>query len=334
MKLIFISQRLRSAASLWCLSLVTFGAIAGDLPSESFQVKEEETQLARRLALRELVEPPYEYSLGAGYRRDDLSWSIAGGGINVASEVRWKKTVIAQLRAAGKVYLGGGWLIRGTYSTGAVKSGSNQDSDYGGNNRTQEYSRSNNTTGGAVRDLSIGLGRRIEMLRSVGEDAIRITPLAGLSIHEQSLTMYDGHQTIPAHGPINGLQNSYATRWKGSWLGLDALFSLTANFSLNSTVEYHWVDYSAEADWNLRSDFAHPVSFRHVARGQGTSIAVGASYRFNRNFLANALLDRQKWNTNPGYDQTNFSTGVVNYYTLNPVSWDSTSLYLSAVYQF
>lgn len=316
------------------LASVSDDSFADDSSTKFFQVKEEDTQLARRFAVRESVEPPFEYSLSAGYRKDNLSWSIADGGVNVASEVSWKKTAIAQLRAAGKLNLGRGWLVRGIYSTGAVRSGNNQDSDYGGSNRTQEYSRSNNKTGGAVRDLSIGVGRNIRALDLESGGAMYVAPLAGLSIHQQRLTMYDGNQTIPASGAISGLNNSYNTQWKGSWLGVDALLEPGGNISLKATVEHHWVDYSAEADWNLRSDLSHPVSFKHVARGRGVLISAGASYQFSRNFLMNASIERQKWNTYSGYDQTNFSYGATGYYTLNPVSWDSRVFSLGAVYQF
>jgi hypothetical protein len=158
--------------------------------------------------------------------------------------------------------------------------------------------------------------------------------LAGLSIHQQSLTMYDGQQTVPANGTITGLNNSYDAQWKGSWLGVDALLGLGENISFNATVEFHKVDYSAEANWNLRADFAHPVSFRHVAKGYGILTSVGLSYRFTRNFLMNATFERQKWNTYAGYDQTNFSYGATNYYTLNPVSLDSSALLFGAVYRF
>jgi hypothetical protein len=337
MKKIMRPQQFSSFTLAWCcfsLAIIPVISFADDTAVKSFQIKDEDTQLSKRFAVRESIESPFEYSLGAGYRKDNLSWSIADGGVNVASEVSWKKTVIAQLRAAGKLKLGSGWLIRGNYSTGAVKSGNNRDSDYGGSNRTLEYSRSDNKTGGAVHDASIGLGRNIRLFDLESGGAMYVAPLAGLSIHQQSLTMYDGNQTTPANGAFAGLNNGYDTQWKGSWLGMDALLGLGGNMSLNCTVEHHWVNYSAEADWNLRSDLAHPVSFKHVARGRGVLVSGGASYRFSRNFLLNASLERQKWNTHTGYDQTNFSYGATRYYTLNPVSWDSRTFSLGAVYQF
>lgn len=337
MKMIMERQRLCLVTlALCCFSLIFApdDSFAGNSITESFHVKEEETQLAKRLAVRDLAEPPFEFSLGAGYRKDNLNWSIANGGVNIASEVNWKNTVIAQLRAAAKLNLAGGWLLRGIYTTGAVKSGSNRDSDYAGSDRTGEFSRSDNKTGGAVHDVSIGLGRKTQLFDFAAGGAMHVAPLAGLSIHQQSMTMYDGVQTIPANGALTGLQNSYTTQWKGSWLGMDALLGLGGNISLNATVEYHWVDYSAEADWNLRSDLAHPVSFRHVAKGRGTLLSLGARYRFSRNFVLNTSLERQKWNTYMGHAQTNFSYGAANYFTLNHVSLDSRSFFLEAVYQF
>lgn len=334
---VFILKRCHAVALVMCCfmpALIPKDSFADDSLPQSLQVKEEETQLARRFAVRESVESPFEYSLSAGYRKDNLSWSIADGGINVASEVSWKNTVIAQLRATGKLNLGSDWLLRGIYTTGAVKSGSNRDSDYAGSNRTQEYSRSDNKTGGAVRDVSIGLGRKFHLFDFASGGAMYVVPLAGLSIHQQSLSMYDGQQTIPANWALTGLNNSYDTQWKGSWLGMDALLGVSENISLTGTAEYHWVNYLAEANWNLRSDFAHPVSFRHVANGHGVLASFGGTYRFSRNFLMNVSLERQKWNTNTGYDQTNFSYGATNYYTLNSVNWDSTSFFLGAVYRF
>ena len=334
---IFVPNRFYAVAFAVCCITQAFipeDSFADDTPTNSFQVKEEETQLAKRFAERESVEPLFEYSLGAGYRKDNLNWNIAVGGVNVASEVSWKGAVIAQLRAAGKVNLGGDWLVRGMYITGAVWSGGNQDSDYAGNNRTQEYSRSNNKTGGTVHDISIGIGKKIRLFDLASGRVMYVVPLAGYSIHQQNMTMYDGRQTIPAYGALSGLQNTYDTRWKGAWLGMDALLGLGKNISLNATLEYHRVDYSAEANWNLRNDFAHPVSFRHFAKGNGILANIGASYGFSRNFSMNASFEKQKWKTHSGYDQTNLSYGATNYYTLNPVSWDSTSLFLAAVYRF
>lgn len=146
---LFLKRLQGVALVLCCFSLIFLpdNSFSGELLTEPFprkggadgfpaamqrpvrtQVKDEETQLAKRFAVRESVESPFEYSLSVGYRNDNFNWSIADGGVNVASEVSWMKTVIAQLRAAAKLNLGSDWMVRGIYTTGAVKSGSNRDS--------------------------------------------------------------------------------------------------------------------------------------------------------------------------------------------------------------
>lgn len=319
-----------------CLSsaFIPDKSFADEPVPRSFQVKEEDTQLAKRLAVREALEPRFEYALSAGYRQDNLSWSIADGATNVASEVSWKDTRIAQIRAAARLNLREGWLLRGYVSAGAVKSGGNQDSDYAGSNYTGEYSRSNNRTGGAVRDISLALGKKIHVLDLANGDVLHVAPLAGMSAHQQSFTMVDGYQTLPANGAFPGLNNSYDTKWQGAWLGMDALLGVGGNITLTATGEYHWADYAAEANWNLRNDLAHPVSFKHVATGHGLVGTLEGSYRFSRNFLMNTSLGYQRWRTSGGYDRTFFASGTTADFPLNPVRWSSWALFLGAAYQF
>lgn len=332
----FFSVRVINVFVVFCViaMLTPVAALADDATLKSFEITEDETQLAQRFALRERAESPFEYSLNASYRQDNLNWSISGAGANVASAVSWNKIIIAQLRATAKINLNSNWLVRAVYTSGAVKSGDSRDSDYAGNNRTQEFSRSDNQTGGSVRDLSIGLGRKFCLFDFPSGWEMYVSPVAGMSVHQQNLTMTDGRQTIPSSGAITGLNNSYDTQWKGTWLGMDALLGFGESFSLNSTAEYHKVDYTADANWNLRSEFAHPTSFKHVAQGNGVLVSVGISYRVSRNFLLNTTFEQQNWSTYAGYDQTNFSYGTTSFYTLNQVNWDSSSYSLGAAYQF
>jgi hypothetical protein len=325
------------ALTLCCCAFTTRYSFAEIVMPQSAQVNESETQLAKRLAVRESAESRFEYTLSAAYRQDNLSWSIADVGANFASEVQWKNTAVMQLRADAKLHFNYDWQMRGYLTTGAVRSGENQDSDYAGNNRTVEISRSNNKSGGAVRDFSIALGKKIQLPDfkiKAATYSLHIVPMVGLSVHQQSFTMFDGHQTLPVNNAFANLNNHYDNKWQGAWLGVDGLLNVSDKFTFNATGEYHWADYSVDANWNLRNDLAHPVSFTHHATGQGIVTKVGGTYRVNRNFLMNVALDYQTWQTSGGYDQTHFASGAVSYYPLNPVRWDSTSLALGAVYQF
>lgn len=276
----------------------------------------------------------FEFFLGAGYRKDNLNWSVAGGSVNILSELKWENLEIAQISAAARLNFDAEWSVRGMLDYGSIYTGSNQDSDYNGNNRTLEFSRSNNKAGGEVRDASIGVGRTIRLLDNAGEHYLSVTPLVGLSIHQQNLTMTDGVQTLPATGSFPGLNSSYDARWQGPWVGMDILLESGKDWSLSATAEYHWADYTAHANWNLRPEFSHPVSFSHAAKGQGVLLAAGATYIVRKDWRVGMTVEVQQWSTGSGTDQTFFSDGTVGYYPLNSVNWESTAFNLGVVYNF
>lgn len=295
----------------------------------SLLVQENETQLARRLAGQELAtEPPFEYSIAAGYRQDNLNWSIANAGVNVASEVSWRKTAISVVQLGMQFALPGRWFVRGSFDTGAVRSGMNQDSDYAGNDRTLEILRSDNRSGGAVRDASLGVGHRFSM------GGQYCAPLLGFSIHQQAMTMYDGVQSVPVSIALPRLNSSYDAQWKGIWFGIDAGGAVSERVSWAANATYHRVDYLAEANWNLRNDLSHPLSFRHVAKGRGMELSGRVAYRVSRSLALNLDWRRQKWNTGTGYDETYFSYGAIGNYSLNSANWDSSTLLVGAAYRF
>ncbi|MGB8598826.1 MAG: hypothetical protein WCD07_03205 [Burkholderiales bacterium] len=310
------------------------GSWAEEPPPRTIKVEESETQLAKWFAARDAGESPFEYSLGVGLRQDSLRWSIADAGANIASEVKWSSMFITQLRGAAKLNLPNNWQVRGAISAGGVRSGNNQDSDFADSNRTQEFSRSNNSSGGSARDFSIAVGKKLRRADFPNGDTLHLVPLLGLSLHQQNFTMFNGVQTIPANGPFPGLGNGYDTKWQSAWAGLEALRGMGEKLTLNAKGEMHLVDYSAEANWNLRNDFAHPVSFKHSATGLGLALGVGGTYRYNKNFLMNAALDYQTWKTGGGKDQTFFAGGTTANFALNSVRWNSTSLNVEAAYQF
>lgn len=280
------------------------------------------------------ADKPFEFFLGAGYRKDHLDWSIAGGSVNILSELKWENLKIAQLSAAARLNIDAGWNLRGMLAYGRINSGSNQDSDYNGNNRTLEFSRSNNKGGGEVRDGSIGLGRTLRLLNNADGNSFSVTPLVGLSIHQQNLTMTEGVQTLPATGSFPGLDSSYDAKWQGPWVGMEALLESGGDWSLTAAGEYHWADYSAQANWNLRPEFSHPVSFVHTAIGQGIILAAGATYLVSKDWRVGFSVQAQQWSTGRGIDRTNFSDGTVGYTLLNEVNWQSTAINLGVHYRF
>jgi hypothetical protein len=276
-----------------------------------------------------------------GYRVDNLDWNIAGDidgmNPNVLSELTWSDLNIFQIRVDGSTITPEIFYVRGSLSYGWILNGDNQDSDYGGDDRTSEYSRSNNRANdGNVFDTSLGLGYPFNPKLEQGD--FYIVPLVGYSYHEQNLTITDGQQTIPPTGSFEGLNSTYETGWKSFWLGLDLLSNTSEKFIISLSLEYHWVNYEAEGNWNLRDDFAHPVSFTDEADGTGIVISLGLDYVLGdltkRNWTINSNFDYQNWSTDPGVHRTFFADGTSGDTRLNVVNWNSYTLRIGMTYRF
>jgi hypothetical protein len=282
-----------------------------------------------------------DVSLNTGYRVDDLSWSIAGSSYgtnpNILSELTWSDLETFQAAVSGRVLVNEWFYVRGAFGYGWTFSGDNLDSDFLGNTRSQEYSRSSNSAdGGTVLDASIGAGYQFSFLSG----RLRLAPLLGYSYNAQNLALNDGAQVIatpgftPSIGSINGLDSSYDASWLGPWLGIDLSAEITKRLSLLGTFEYHWANYGAEGYWNLRNDLAHPKSFEQDADGKGYLIAVSAEYLLAGSWSLNMSLSYQKWSTDPGHDRLDYANGSVAETRLNEVNWDSYAFMLGVVYRF
>jgi hypothetical protein len=282
-----------------------------------------------------------DVSLSTGYRVDDLSWNIAGntygGNPNVLSELTWSDLETLQATVSGRALVNDWLYLRGSLGYGWTFSGGNLDSDFLGNNRTQEYSRSSNSAdGGRVLDGAIGLGYQFSFLSG----RFRLSPLLGYSYSAQELTLKDGVQVIatpgwtPPAGPIQGLDSTYDASWLGPWLGIDLSFAITERVTLFGGFEYHWATFDAEGNLNLRKDLAHPKSFEHDADGKGFLITLSAEYLLSGPWSLNIAFNYQKWSTDPGLDRLYYANGSAAVTRLNEVEWDSYALMLGLVYRF
>jgi hypothetical protein len=286
------------------------------------------------------------FSLKGGYRIDQLDWSMAGylreDYINVLSELIWKDIEIFQIQLNNKTIIKDTYYFRGNLSKGWIYKGSNQDTDYNGNDRTAPWSQSKNASdGGNVFDLSLGAGYDFKFISS----RLHVTPLIGFSYHRQDLTITDGYQSIsepildkdifPAPlGPFSGLNSTYKTEWNGPWLGFDMTYKWQNSSQLILSIEYHWADYYAKANWNLIERFEHPKSFEHNADGNGIVLNTGWRSQFYGNWHFDFDLTFQRWHTDSGVDRTFFSDGSIAETRLNEINWESFSVMLGAVYTF
>ena len=274
-----------------------------------------------------------------GYRQAELHWSIAGDSSgccpNVLSELTWSDLLIRQIQTDFEISQNQRAQVFGKIGYGQIIKGDNQDSDYLGDNKTFEFSRSNNSADGDLLDLSIGVSvllfRPVETI--VGWE-LRIYPKIGYSYHEQNLEMKEGFQTIPATGSFAGLDSTYETEWHGPWLGLALEFELSRSSYFGLEFQHHDVDYSAEADWNLRQDLMHPKSFEHSADGRGNLVEISYRNRVNEKWAWGLDLLMENWETDKGRDKTYFANGNVLETQLNEVVFTSWMLSLGFDYNF
>lgn len=270
-----------------------------------------------------------------GYRVDDIDWNIAGNifgtNPNILSELTWKDLEIYQIEAAGRIKIGRYLYMRTSLGYGWIFDGKNRDSDYLGNNRTLEFSRSNNNADdGEVFDASFGAGVQFEP----GSGKFTVAPLGGISHHKQNLVMTDGYQTIPPYGPFPGLDSTYEAEWSGPWIGVDLSVDAIEKLRFRGRFEYHVAEYYAEADWNLRHDFAHPKSFEHEADGEGIIMSVGGTYRFDARWSVHLRGDYREWVAESGTDRTFFADGSVAVTRLNEVNWNSYAIMAGLLLNF
>jgi hypothetical protein len=289
-----------------------------------------------------------DLGLAAGVREDRLDWNIAGDrdGQNpdVLSEMKWRNLEIGQVKLNSKFTLPRVVHLRGSFGYGWIVNGDNRDSDYLGDNRTFEYSRTDNHADhGSVFDFSGAAGYPLAFGREV---TITLRPLIGYSYHRQNLTITDGNQTIatpgltPGPGPFSGLDSHYDASWYGPWVGLEVEVGTEIPGGFIQRVEgffgfeYHHADYRAQADWNLRQDLAHPNSFRHRADGVGYVFAGGLNLFFTPQWALTTEVVYQDWSTHQGRHRVYFADGGTASTQLNEVNWRSFGLGLGVTYRF
>ncbi len=287
-----------------------------------------------------------DFQVLLGQRIDEVRFDIAGNlegtEPNVLSELTWSDLKMRQIKATANLAISDRFLFDGMIASADIYQGDNQDSDYLGDNRSMEFSRSNNRSDdGDVFDLATGIGYRFHLKNNeyLHAEDINLSILAGYSYHEQNLIITDGNQTkdpyglIGFTGPFDGLHSSFETEWKGPWLGL-ALSGKVKKFNGLFRFEYHYTDYYAWANWNLREDFAHPVSFEQTAEGHGLAFTIGLDYELTNNFTIDFNADIQSWLTEPGIIEFHLADGTSQKQRLNRVDWRSYAFMLGSTYHF
>ena len=285
----------------------------------------------------------FDFSFGLTQRTDALSWSIASDisgtrSPNTLSELDYNSLQINGLELQLEMGFGGG-ILNGSYLQGRVHKGSitdgvTLDSDFNGDNKTKEYSRSKaENTGDFVSDYSLAWAYPVFQGRW-----FKGLALSGYSLHQQFLRKQNAVQLLPSaqsadgNSSYGGLNSTYQSEWQGPWVGLAGEWHFQGHFLVFRS-EYHKAYYHAEADWNLREAFMHPKSFEHKAEGDG--VVMDLAYAYDVRFQEDVTLTLgvayriDAWEALDGLDTLYLSSGEVVSTRLNKVEWGAESVSVS-----
>lgn len=288
----------------------------------------------------EKAEPPCmcwaDFSLQTVFRSDRLNWHIAGRNVNILSELIVDDLEIFQIKATG-AFTKRNYTFFAEAAHGEIFSGTNVDRDFLANNRGNLFSESvARVSGRDATDFSGGIGRNIDL----DAGRYRLTPMVGASWSRLRLLKTRGVQTVatpgttPPTGPFPGLASTYDAQWTGVWTGAGIRVRTASALTIAASFRYQFFDYRADADWNLRQDLSHPVSFTHRANGRGFEgdmaykWAITERMDISLTFLYKYLLAKN------GTDTTYFASGNRAKTPLNRVSWRSRAVMAGLSYRF
>lgn len=257
---------------------------------------------------------------GVIYRQDKMNWHIGNAPTTTLSELEYKMKAV-QPKLALNVTAPYSLALQIYYANGDIKTGEAFDSDYDEQFSTLYLLSKSNVIGG-MKDFG-GMFSKEYSIQNMNASID-----VGWSRHQQSLTMIDGFQLLPDEAPyygaIGGLNNHYNTQWQGFFwgAGLSVINGVDWLFKVN--VKQYFLNYKAKADWNLRKEFSHPLSFEHQINANAYEGSITAVYRINKKCNLKTFITLLSAEGNNGSDVTYFDDGSSQVYFLNQVNWQST----------
>lgn len=284
------------------------------------------------LAVLSMVAPAHagleSYSaIGGAFRFDNLSWSTSEkNNPSITQENAYDNLGIFQLQAQANAVWNRKIFMRGALDYGWIYRGKHEGDFYDGQD---EQAQINSDTGGNVIDGTIGLGYMFRVYDSFVNRSVYLVPLVGYSANIQNLEITDGKS---ATGQLSALDSTYDSEWYGPWLGLDASFEATDRSDAVLRLEYHWADFYAESDANLRDDLAHPKSFTQWADAQGYLLNAAFRHIFARQWVMGMEVNYQYWWSDSGTHKNYYSNGTSADATFNGANWNTFGIMFTVGY--
>jgi Protochlamydia outer membrane protein len=244
-----------------------------------------------------------QIDFGSGYQQENFHWSIAGDiqgqNPNVYSELKWRDLQGTVLSAHLNANIWSNLFISGGYSHSYIHSGKVNDTDYGSDNRTNPVYNQNFDDNKGYSDMwNAGLAWQL-----LKDAPVSVRPELGYAQSRQDLYLLD------LSGQYANLNSSYAAKWKGPYLKLNATWHIIPKLNLNADVQYTQANYHANADWNLITQFQHPVSYTHSANGYGINTNATLTYNITPYLGVYIGGGYFNWQTGNGTDRLYLTNG-------------------------
>jgi len=230
------------------------------------------------LATKTKASPHKYWSLGLkdGYQHERLAWKTTPSQINKS----WQAINLWNLQADVEFKLPVGFLARGSaaYGVSTVDSSNQYQLDLG---YALEFS------GAVGYEFLLGEKRN----QSVWGE---ITPLVGYEEQTYSLS-----------------NNSYKTKWKGPWIGVDMVLGFASAHELFLNSALHWADFNGDVDVNSsRREYS--------AKSHGYKADIGYRFRPNDRWAVGVGFKYEHWNIKAGDESIIVTSGAVrNVYGVN-----------------
>ncbi len=256
---------------------------------------------------------------GMIYRQDKMTWRIGNAPTTVLSELEYKTNAV-QPKLAMSVTSPYHFALQIYYADGDIKTGEAYDADYD-EPLASLYLLSKSNVIGSMSDWGLMFSKGYSLKN------VSATIDIGWSRHKQNLNMINGFQLVPDeepyYGPISGLNNSYVTQWQGFFWGAGLSIASDVHWQFEANIKQRFFNYNAKANWNLRKEFSHPLSFEHQINANAYEGSLTAIYHINNKCSLKSFITVLAAKGKNGIDTTYFDNGNAQVYFLNHMSWHS-----------
>ncbi|MDP4209998.1 MAG: hypothetical protein Q8928_14385 [Bacteroidota bacterium] len=257
----------------------------------------------------------FRLSLLSGIQSENLHWSIAGNlngeNPNIYSELIWKDIIGITSNLDFEWNFWHKFSFYASLFNSQTVSGKVSDSDYSGNNHT-------NRTFYTYVDANKGYNRSFipELRYCIYSGKIfQFNFAVGYIFQKQRLyLLHDEENPL-----IPDLNSNYSILWKGIRIGTYFRIRLSPRIKLGYIFRYNQLDYSANANWNLITDFKHPDSFSHTANGYKLSNSFGVDYLLYSKLQITLASSYFYAHTGYGIDELHLTSGENPQTRLNEV---------------